>query len=80
MTGAFLAALAGDPAGSHEDPVQMLASWLVLRDCGPEAFELTTSFEPGDWQRRRVYLQLTPAWDAAMWLLEQPSGATGAKN
>ena len=80
MTIAYLAALAGDLAVGQEDRMHVLASWLVLRDGGLEAFELTTPFEPRDWQGRRVYLQLTPAWDAAAWLLEVPSGATGAEN
>jgi hypothetical protein len=80
MTGAYLAALYGDPSESRLDRVHMVATWLLLRQGGPEASELMSWFEPGNWQGRRVYLQLTSAWDAAVLLLEESTGVTDASN
>jgi hypothetical protein len=61
-------ALAGDPNLHRESKLQLLATWLVLEEDGPEADELST-IPSTAWERRRDFLSATPAWPAAARML-----------
>jgi hypothetical protein len=60
--------LVGDPNLHPESKLQLLATWLVLEEDGPEADELS-AIPTTAWERRRDFLSATQAWPTAARML-----------